>query len=112
MTVGHRERLHRQCLLATATTLVTVVFGLAIRSLMNVAVLPLFLVPVVMSAQFGRRRAGLIATAVSVPVAAYVFVPPEWSWAIHIDGVVRVGIFALDAVLISVLCGSQWRQAS
>jgi K+-sensing histidine kinase KdpD len=112
MTLGYDERLRKQCLLAAATILITVVFGLAMRSLMSFGVLPLFLVPVLMSAQFGSRRAGLIATAVSVPVAAYVFVPPAWSWAIHIDGVVRVAIFAADAVLISVLFGSGRKQTA
>src|ERR1051326_1717198 len=101
MTVGYDERLRKQCLLAASSTLVTVVFGLAFRPLMSFGVLPLFLVPVLISADFGSRRAGLMATAVSIPVAAYVFVPPEWSWALDSDAVMRLAIFALDGVLIS-----------
>jgi K+-sensing histidine kinase KdpD len=105
MTIGYDERLRKQFVLATATTTATVVFGLAFRPLMNFGVLPLFLAPVMMCATLGSRRAGLIATAVSIPVAAYVFIPPAWSWAIQLDGLIRLSLFAADAVLISALLG-------
>lgn len=106
MTIGYDERLRTQAMLAASTTCATVVFGLAFRPMMTFGVLPLFLAPVLMCATLGSRRAGLIATAVSVPVAAYVFVPPAWSWAIDLDGCLRVLLFAIDAVLISALFGA------
>lgn len=110
MTIGYDERLRKQCLLATATTCATVAFGLAFKPLMSFGALPLFLAPVLLSADWGRTRAGLIATAVSIPVAAYVFVPPAWSWDIGADGLLRLAVFAADAVLISVLFGGDRKE--
>ena len=106
MIVGYDENLRKHALLATSATCATIVFGLAFRRMMSFGVLPLFLAPVLMSAMLGSRRAGLIATAVSVPVAAYVFVPPTWSFAIQLDGVARLALFAIDAVLVSLLFGA------
>ena len=111
MTLGYDERLRKQAVLAAGSTCATLVFGLAFAPMMSFGVLPLFLVPVLMSAQFGSRRAGLIATAVSIPVAAYVFIPPAWSWAIGIDGSARLAMFAMDALLVSVLFGDPPRTA-
>ena len=107
MTLDHDDRLRTQAVLATAVTCLTVLFALAFTPMMSFGALPLFLVPVLISADMGRRRAGLIATAVSIPLAAYIFVPPAWSFDIGSDGLMRLTLFAVDAVLISVLVGSE-----
>lgn len=107
MTLGYDERLRKQTVLAAAVTSATVVFGLAFGPAMSFGVLPLFLVPVMICADVGRTRAGLIATAISVPVAAYIFVPPAWSFDLAPDGIARLALFALDAVLISWFFGEK-----
>ena len=107
MTVGYDPRFRKHAMVAAAATCATLLFGLAVRPLMHFGVLPLFLAPVLISADLGRRRAGLIATAISIPVAAYVFVPPAWSFDIGSDGLTRLLLFAVDAVLISVLVGGE-----
>ena len=107
MTLGYDDRLRKQAVLAAAVTCATVVFGLAFGPAMSFGVLPLFLVPVMISAEVGRTRAGLIATAISVPVAAYIFVPPAWSFDIAPDGIARLALFAVDAVLVSWFFGEK-----
>ena len=105
MTLGYDDQLRKHLVLATATTCTTVVFGLAFGPMMSFGVLPLFLAPVLMCALLGSRRAGLIATAVSIPTAAFVFIPPDWSFEVTDEGLLRLALFAADAVLISVLFG-------
>ena len=107
MTLGYDERLRKQAVLATAVTCATVVFGLAFAPAMSFGVLPLFLVPVMICADIGKTRAGLIATAISVPVAAYIFVPPAWSFDLAPDGIMRLALFAADGVLISWFVGGK-----
>ena len=59
MTLGHDDRLRKHAVLAAAVTCATVLFGLAFAPAMSFGVLPLFLVPVMISADVGRTRAGL-----------------------------------------------------
>jgi K+-sensing histidine kinase KdpD len=110
MTLGYDERLRKQTMLAAAVTCATALFGLAFGHAMNFGVLPLFLVPVMICAEVGRTRAGLIATAISVPVAAYIFVPPAWSFDLAPDGIMRLALFAADAVLISCFFGAKQKE--
>jgi len=107
MTFGYDEQLRMQTVLAAAVTCATVLFGLAFAPAMSFGVLPLFLVPVMISADTGRTRAGLIATAISVPVAAYIFVPPAWSFDLAPDGIARLALFAADGILISWFVGDK-----
>ena len=107
MTLGYDDQFRKHCVLAAATTCTTVVFGLAFRPMMTFGVLPLFLAPVLMCAVLGSRRAGLIATAASIPLAAFVFIPPDWSFEVTDEGLLRLAVFAADAILISVLFGER-----
>lgn len=70
----------------------------------------LFFAAVMVSAWFGGLGPGLLATALATGASAYYFFPPTDSFTVHAIGdIVRLGIFALVAVLISSLTEARRR---
>jgi PAS domain S-box-containing protein len=63
----------------------------------------LFYPAVFLSAALGGLEGGLIATALSVLIAWYLFIPPQWSFAIAKPAdVVSIVLFSLCGVLLSL----------
>jgi PAS domain S-box-containing protein len=63
----------------------------------------LFYVAVMLSTLSGGRRPGLLATALSALLSAYLFLPPASSLAIGLEDLLQLGIFLFVALLISSL---------
>lgn len=66
----------------------------------------LFFGAVMVSAWYGGLGPGLIATVLSSLISAYFFLPPAYSLAVNSNDQVRLGIFVLEGVLISLLCAA------
>jgi PAS domain S-box-containing protein len=66
----------------------------------------LFLGAVVISAWQGGRRSGLVATALAALISNYFFVEPKYAFIFDVHNGVRLAVFVLECILISVLCGS------
>ncbi|KAB8335115.1 PAS domain S-box protein [Scytonema tolypothrichoides VB-61278] len=64
----------------------------------------LFFGAVVVSAWYGGLRAGLLSTFLSVLISDYFFVLPIYSLALDLPNTMRLGLFAFEGVLFSVLC--------
>lgn len=65
----------------------------------------LFYVAVMLSTLYGGRGPGLLATALSALLSAYLFLSPGYSLAIGLEGLLQLGIFLFVALLISSLTG-------
>src|SRR5437667_8050321 len=71
---------------------------------------PLFFAAVVVSSCYGGLRPALLATALAALATCYFYVPPTHSLAIEsIDDGLRVGLFALVAVLTGSLSAARRR---
>ncbi len=68
-----------------------------------------FFAAVALSAGYGGLRAGLLATILAIFLADYFFIPSYILFAFDAGNVVRLGIFALIAVLISWLSVARQR---
>ncbi|MEB3210745.1 MAG: PAS domain S-box protein [Leptolyngbyaceae bacterium] len=66
----------------------------------------LFFGAVVVASWWGGIQAGLVASVLSVLVSDYFFVMPQFSFATGTAAAIRLGIFFLECVIISVMCGS------
>ncbi len=101
MHPAHKRR--NQYGLAVASTVMTGIVAFAADPYLDVSLLPLFLAPVLLSAAFGNGRAALLATSLSILIAAYVFVPPAWSWDIGAQGALQIALFGSSSLAISLL---------
>jgi PAS domain S-box-containing protein len=81
-----------------------------LNPLANMAVTPflLFYGAVVMAAWWGETEAGLLATVLSALAAWYLFMMPEQSFAMRTPVAVRLLVFTLQGLVISVMVGT-WR---
>lgn len=61
---------------------------------------------VTISALYGGRTPGIVATLLSAGFANYFFVAPQHSWILSFADVLRMALFITQGVLISVLIGS------
>jgi PAS domain S-box-containing protein len=75
---------------------------LAIQPLRNVAI-PVFFAAVTLSTFYGHLGPGLLATALSIAILDYSFLPPIRGFMGGIGETVRVATFALAATLINLL---------
>jgi PAS domain S-box-containing protein len=94
------------CVLALGFTgLATLVAELFRSVFLGAPFLP-FLTAVVLSAYVGGWRPGLLAGVLSVPVVNYLLMPPVYELSVTGPGdLVRLGLFLLVAVVISIACG-------
>ena len=76
----------------------------------NYAPIVSFTIAVTVAAWYGGLKPGLLATALSVIVADYLFVPNRHTFEIEsVSGAVALGVLAFSGVLISVMCESLHR---
>ncbi|HBB32604.1 MAG TPA: hybrid sensor histidine kinase/response regulator [Cyanobacteria bacterium UBA8803] len=66
----------------------------------------LFFGAVVVSAWQGGIRSGLVATGLAALISDYFFMEPKYSLAFAPSNAVRLMVFVLECVLVSILCGS------
>jgi PAS domain S-box-containing protein len=66
----------------------------------------LFFGAVVISAWQGGIRSGLMSTLLGALISNYFFLAPLNSFALNYTDIVRLTVFVLEGILISVLCGS------
>ncbi|MEA5504489.1 PAS domain S-box protein [Halotia wernerae UHCC 0503] len=64
----------------------------------------LFFSAVMVSAWYGGLKSGLLATFLSTLFSSYFFLPPEYSLKFAPSDFVRIGLFASQGLLFSILC--------
>ncbi|MBC7911233.1 MAG: PAS domain S-box protein [Pyrinomonadaceae bacterium] len=87
------------------------VLAVAVALLLTLLILPLsartpfalFYIAVMLSAVYGGRGAGLLATALSVLTTAYFILPPKYSLKVGFEGVFMLAVFIFVALVISSL---------
>ena len=101
----------RQCLIAIVS--VAAVFGVTMlfTSVVPTDVSTVYLVAVMYSAWRGGLGAGLIATFLSVVIAAFFFLSPVYTFTIE-EGLIELIVFAFAAVLVSSLASGRERSLS
>src|SRR5262245_41443393 len=94
----------RGYLIAIAATGVVAALRLAVSDTVgNFAPIVSFTVAVMIAAWYGGLRPGLLATALSVMAADYLFVPNRHSFDVpSVSGAVALGMLAFTGALISV----------
>ncbi|MFW9260059.1 PAS domain S-box protein [Nostoc sp. CALU 546] len=66
----------------------------------------LFFSAVTVSAWYGGLKSGLLATSLSVLLSNYFFLPPVFELSFDLSNSVRIGLFALQGLLFSIICES------
>jgi len=64
----------------------------------------LFFSAVMVSAWYGGLKSGLLATSLSALLSDYFFLPPAYDLSFDLSNSVRIGLFALQGLLFSILC--------
>ncbi len=64
----------------------------------------LFFSAVMVSAWYGGLKSGLLATSLSALLSNYFFLPPVYELSFDLSNSVRIGLFALQGLLFSILC--------
>ncbi|MBE8985685.1 PAS domain S-box protein [Nostoc sp. LEGE 12450] len=64
----------------------------------------LFFGAVMVSAWYGGLKSGLLATSLSALLSNYFFLPPAFELSFDQSNSVRIGLFALQGLLFSILC--------
>ena len=64
----------------------------------------LFFSAVMVSAWYGGLKSGLLATFLSALLSNYFFLPPAYELSFDLSNSVRIGLFALQGLLFSILC--------
>ncbi|MCC5643835.1 PAS domain S-box protein [Nostoc sp. CHAB 5824] len=64
----------------------------------------LFFSAVMVSAWYGGLKSGLLATSLSALLSDYFFLPPAYDLRFDLSNFVRIGLFALQGLLFSILC--------
>ncbi|MGF1934882.1 MAG: PAS domain S-box protein [Nostoc sp. ChiQUE02] len=77
---------------------------LLLQPLLEPTIFLLFFAAVAVSAWYGGMKTGLLATALSILAVSYFFLEPVFSLFIdNLDSIVRLGLFVLVTILISLL---------
>src|SRR4051812_38510360 len=63
----------------------------------------LFYVPVIVAALYGGRGPALLAIALSLAAATYLFLPPVYTFDIGFDGLIRLVTFFFISLMISII---------
>ncbi|MGP1383382.1 MAG: hybrid sensor histidine kinase/response regulator [Thainema sp.] len=66
----------------------------------------LFFGAITITALYGGRSAGIVATLLAALFANYFFLAPQYAWTLDLASSLRMAIFIVQGVLISVLVGS------
>ena len=89
--------------IAAATVSLALIITTFLAPLYTRVPFALFYVAVVVSTLYGGRWAGLLATAVSALLGAYFFMPPIYTFAIELEGVLLVSTFFFVSLVVSWL---------
>lgn len=102
------ERLRRYLI---AVWSVAAVFALTMFTTRYVAmdISAVYLAAVMFSAWRGGLGAGLLATALSAVLGAFFFFPPAYSFKVHGEDLLQLGVFTLAALIISSLSAARER---
>lgn len=94
--------------IAIASVMVALLLMLALDPFLELtqASFLLFFGAVTISALYGGWQAGVVATILSVVLVNYFFLAPQYTWALTLAGFLRLNLFVVEGVLISVLVGS------
>jgi len=66
----------------------------------------LFFAAVMGSAWYAGVGSGLLATGLATLASGFFFIPPMFSLAVGLNGLIQVSTFALEGLFISLLCGT------
>src|ERR1051326_8895447 len=88
---------------AVATVALALALTLLLWPMIQPSVFLLFFAAVMMSVWYGGLGPGLLATALTVVVIDYFILPPPSTRIIALDTFLRLGVFVLVALLISLL---------
>ncbi|MEH2249936.1 PAS domain S-box protein [Nostoc sp.] len=64
----------------------------------------LFFSAVTVSGWYGGLKSGLLATSLSALLSDYFFLPPAYELSFDLSNLVRIGLFAFQGLLFSILC--------
>jgi PAS domain S-box-containing protein len=64
----------------------------------------LFFSAVIVSGWYGGLKSGLLATFLSALLSGYFFLPPAYELSFDLSNFVRIGLFASQGLLFSILC--------
>lgn len=64
----------------------------------------LFFSAVMVSGWYGGLKSGLLATGLSALLSDYFFLPPAYDLSFDLSNFLRIGLFALQGLLFSILC--------
>jgi K+-sensing histidine kinase KdpD len=94
--------------LAIATTVTALLIMLVLDSSIHLtqASFLLFFGAVTLSALYGGRNPGIVATLLSALFARYFFLPPQYSWTVDLASGSRMLLFIGQGILISYLVGA------
>ena len=98
----------RQCLVAIASVGLVFAVTMVLTAFVKTDVSAIYVAAVIFAAWRGGLGAGLIATLLSVVIAAFFFLSPIYTFSIE-EGVVELIVFALAAVLVSSLAAGRER---
>ncbi len=98
-------------LVAIVATLVVAGIRLAVSDLLgNFAPVVTFTIAVTIAAWYGGLKPGLLATALSLLAADYLFIPARRAFhVLSLSGAVALGVLGFSGILISLLCESLHR---
>ncbi|MEH2233625.1 MAG: PAS domain S-box protein [Nostoc sp.] len=84
----------------------TLVLMLMLDPWLNMSGTPflLFFSAVMLSAWYGGLKSGLLATSLSALLSNYFFLPPAYELSFDLSNSARIGLFALQGLLFSILC--------
>lgn len=94
---------------AVSAAALATLFTLLLWPFIQTSFFPLFSLAVFVSAWMGGLGPGLLTTALAGLANAYFFLLPFYSLAVTVDGLLKLGVFTLVAVLISVLMDRRQR---
>jgi PAS domain S-box-containing protein len=94
--------------MAIASVTIALLLMLALDPVLQLTQAPflLFFGAVAISAWYGGRGPGIVATLLSAVFANYFFQYPQYSWSLNLVGVLRMALFILEGVLVSLLVGA------
>lgn len=94
--------------MAIASVVIALLFMLALDPVLQLtqASFLLFYGAVTISAFYGGRSPGIVATLLSAVFANYFFQYPQYAWTLNLAAVLRMALFIFEGVLITLVVGA------
>lgn len=98
----------KTCAIAIFNVIAALLLMKLLNPLADMATTPflLFFGAVIVAAWWGGTGCGLLTTALSALVSDYFFMAPQYSWSLTTPSAVRLGVFVIQGILLSTICGS------